>query len=60
MPVLHCISKFEGISYEKIQDAATSSFVSCCFTSPDIIFYNFLEFYLALSENRFLSQISLF
>ena len=46
MPVLHCISSFEG-TYRKLQDTDTSSFVSCCFTSAftsaDIIFYNFLE-----------------
>ena len=62
MPVLHCISRFEGTSYQKLHDTATSSFVSCftsAFTSPDIFFYNFLEFHLALSEKRFLSQISL-
>ena len=64
MLVLHCISRFEGTSYEKLQGTVTSSFVSCCFTSaftsPDIIFYNFLELHLASSEKRFLSQISLF
>ena len=29
---LHCISCFEGISYRKLQDIATSSFICCCFT----------------------------
>ena len=45
--VVHCISRFEGTSYKKLQDIATSSFISCCFTpaftSADIIFYNFLN-----------------
>ena len=45
--VVHCISRFEGTSYKKLQDIATSFFISCCFTpaftSADIIFYNFLN-----------------
>ena len=64
MPVIHFISRFESTSYEKFQDTATSSFVSCCFTSaftlPDITFYNFLELHVALSEKRLLSQVFLF
>ena len=33
MPVLHYISNFEDTSYKKLHDAATSCFISCCFTS---------------------------
>ena len=47
MLVLHCISSFEGTSYKKLQDIATSSFIYCClasvFTLVDIIFFNFSE-----------------
>ena len=47
MPVLQCISSFEGASYKKVQDKATSSFIYCCLTSiftlADIIFYHFSE-----------------
>ena len=64
MPVLQSISRFECIFYENLEDTATSSFVSCCFTSafisPDIIFYKFLKLHLALYEKRSLSQIYLF
>ena len=46
------------------QDTATSSFISCCFTSSftsaDIIFYSFLEICSILSEKRFSSQVFLF
>ena len=45
MPVLQGISSFEGTSYKKLQDIATSSFIFCClksiFTSADIIFTTF-------------------
>ena len=44
------------------KDTATSSFISCCFTSAftsvDIIFYKFLEFQSTLSEKKFLSGTS--
>ena len=64
MPVLHCISRFEGTSYNKLQDMTTSSFTACCFTSAftsaDIIFYNFSEPDLKLFKKGFLSQISFF
>ena len=64
MPVLHCISRFEGTSYNKLQDMTTSSFTACCFTSAftsaDIIFYNFSERDLKLFKKGFLSQISFF
>ena len=33
MLVLHCISRLKGTSYKKLQDTATNSFISCCFTS---------------------------
>ena len=49
MPVLHCISSFEGTSYKKLQDIVTSYFVYSCFTSVDIIFYYFLELESKLS-----------
>ena len=61
---LHCISSFGGTSYKNISDAATSSFISCCFilafTSADIIFHKFLGFHSTLFEKRFLLQIYLF
>ena len=50
----------EGISYKNLQDTATSSFISFCFTlsftSTDIIFHNLLELDSTLSEKRFLSR----
>ena len=55
--MVHCISNFECTSYNKIQDTAISSFISCCFisafVSADIIFYNFLEPHSTFSEKRF-------
>ena len=63
--VVHCISRFEGTSYKKLQDIATSSFISCCFTpaftSADIIFYNFLNLIqnYQKKKKKKLSQISL-
>ena len=46
------------------QDTATSSFISCSFTSSftsaDIIFYSFLEICSILPEKRFSSQVFLF
>ena len=33
---LHCISRFEGTPYKKLQDTATSFFYFCCFTSAFI------------------------
>ena len=65
MPVLYCISSFEGTCYRKLQDTAASSFISCCFTSSaftsaDIIFYNFSEHHPKLSKKGFLSWIFLF
>ena len=54
--VLQCISSFEGTSYGKLQDTATSSFVCSCFisafTSADITFYNFLELHSKLPLPR--------
>ena len=44
--VVHCISRFEGTSYKKLQDIATSFFICCftsAFTSADIIFATFLN-----------------
>ena len=59
MPVLQCISGFEGASYKKVQDKATSSFIYCCLTSiftlADIIFYHFSELDSKLSKTRFWS-----
>ena len=56
MTVLQGISNFEGTSYKKLQDKATSSFISCCltsiFTSADITFYNFLELDSKLSKKN--------
>ena len=64
MPVLQCISSFEGTSYPILQDIATSSFISCCFksvfTSADIIFYNFSELESKLSKKTFSSRIFFF
>ena len=55
--ILHCISSFEGTFYTKLQDTATSCFISCSFISgftlADINFYNFLELHSALSEKHF-------
>ena len=63
-PVWHCISCFEGTSYEKLQDTATSCFICCCFisdfTSADITFNTFLELHSVLSEKRSSSQNFLF
>ena len=28
IPILHCISRFEGASYKNLQDTATRSFIS--------------------------------
>ena len=41
--VFHCISSYERTSYKQLQNPATSSFISTCFTSDftDIIFFNF-------------------
>ena len=59
--MVHCISNFECTSYNKIQDTAISSFISCCFTSAftsaDITFYNFLEPHSTFSEKRFFVRI---
>ena len=57
MPILHYVSSFEGTYYRKLQDTASSSFFSCCFTSStfisaDTTFYNFLELQSKLSEKR--------
>ena len=64
MPVLQCISSFEGTSYSILQDIATSSFISCCFksvfTSADIIFYNFSELGSKLSKKTCSPRIFLF
>ena len=58
-PFLYCISSSEGTSYKKLQFTATSSFISCCFTSAftlaDTYFYNILEVYSTLFEKRFSS-----
>ena len=65
MPVLHCISSFEG-TYKKLQDIASYQFflflvvLHQLLISEEIIFYNFSELDSKLSENRFLSQISIF
>ena len=54
MSVLQGVSSFEGICYKKLQDIATSYFISCCLTSifisADIIFYNFSELDSKLSK----------
>ena len=64
MPVLQRISSFEGTSYKKLQDIATSSFISCCltsiFTSADIIFYNFSELDSKLSKKYFCHKFPFF
>ena len=64
MPVLHCISSFEG-TYKMIKDVAISSFYFWLFCissypSEDIIFYNFSEVDSKLSKKWFLSPTSLF
>ena len=64
MPVLHCISRFEGTSYNKLQDMTTSSFTACCFTSAftsaDIIFYNFSELDSKLYIQKFCHKFPFF
>ena len=54
------MSSFEGTSYKKLQDIATSSFISCCltsiFTSADIIFtifQNLIQNYLKKFRHKF-------
>ena len=46
----------ESLMIKFCQDAATSSFISCCFTSSftsaDTIFYSFLEICSILSEKK--------
>ena len=44
MPVLRCISSFQGTSYKRLHDT-TSPFASCCFTLPYtyISRYDFLQ-----------------
>ena len=46
----------ESLMIKFCQDAATSSFISCCFTSSftsaDAIFYSFLEICSILSEKK--------
>ena len=63
-PFLYCISSFEGTSYKNLEDTATSSFISYCFTlaftSAGISFQKFLELHSTLPEKRFSSQIFLF
>ena len=48
MPVSHCISNSEGTFYKMLQDTATSSVISFCFTSSFvsayIIFTTFWKF----------------
>ena len=59
MPVLQGISNYEGTSYKKLQDIASSFFISCCLTSiftseEDIIFttfQNLIQNYLRDSRN---------
>ena len=64
MPVLYYRSSFEGTSCIKLQDVATSSFISHCFTSAsspaDIIFYNFSELDSKLSNKDFCQEFSFF
>ena len=60
MPVLRCMSSFEGNSYKNFQDRATSSFISCSVKLADIIFYIFIELHSTLSGKRFLPPIFLF
>ena len=44
--VLNCISSFEGTSCKNVQDTASSSFISWCFTSAFYISrYNFLQLF---------------
>ena len=51
MPVLHCISRFEGTSYNKLQDMTTSSFTACCFTSAfTSARYHFLQLFRTWSK----------
>ena len=65
IPVLHCISSFEGTSYKKLHDT-TSPFVSCCFTLAFFICisrYDFLQVFrtsFTIFGKIFLSQILLF
>ena len=70
MPVLQCVSSFEGTLYKRLQDivpmesmesiVTTSYFISCCFTSvftsADIIFYNFSELDSKLSIKYFFTN----
>ena len=39
IPVLHCVTSFDGTSYKKLHDTVTSPFISCFltlgFTSAD-------------------------
>ena len=64
MPFLHCISSFEGNSSKNLKDTATADLfyfwlfllgVALAFTLADIIFQNFLELHLTLSEKQILS-----
>ena len=54
----NCIWSFEGTSYKNLQDAATISFIFCCFMldfiSADTIFHYFLELHTALYEKKIL------
>ena len=50
MPLLHCISGFEGTSYKNISDKAMNPIICCCFTSEDVIFHKSLELYSTLSK----------
>ena len=58
MPLLHCISSFEGTSYKNIPDNAMSPIICCCFTSAftseDVIFHKFLECYSTFTSFPFL------
>ena len=63
MPVLHCISGFEGTSYKKLFDT-TSRFVSCCFALAFIYirseFLQVFRTWLTIIGKTFLSQNLLF
>ena len=63
IPLLPCISSFEGTSYKNFQDSCTSSFIYCCFISAfpsaNMIFfttfYNSNHHYLKKDfQNKFL------
>ena len=64
MSVLHCVSSFNRkYPCEKLEDTATSIFISCCFISvfkAAIISYDFLKFHLTfIYKKNFITNFPL-